>query len=159
MKPAATWRFVCELDDIIEESGVCASMDGRQIAIFRVGEKVYALDNFDPASDANVLSRGIVGDLQGELVVASPIYKHHYSLVTGRCVEDPDYSVVTYPVRATDGRVWVQSKPQRLAKGKRRLVVIGNGMAGMHVVEQLVTLAPQAYEITVFGAEPHGNYN
>ncbi|MET0657773.1 MAG: nitrite reductase small subunit NirD [Steroidobacteraceae bacterium] len=159
MKPAATWRFVCELDDIIDESGVCASMDGRQIAVFRVGEKVYALDNFDPASDANVLSRGIVGDLQGELVVASPIYKHHYSLVTGRCIEDPDYSVVTYPARATDGRVWLQSKPVRLARGKRRLVVIGNGMAGMHVVEQLVTQAPQSYDITVFGAEPHGNYN
>lgn len=159
MKPAATWRFVCELDDIIDESGVCAAMDGRQIAVFRVGEKVYALDNFDPASDANVLSRGLVCDLQGELVVASPIYKHHYSLLTGRCIEDPDCSVVTYPARATDGRVWVQSKPARLTQGKRRLVVIGNGMAGMHVVEQLATLSPQPYDITVFGAEPHGNYN
>jgi nitrite reductase (NADH) large subunit len=159
MKPQATWRFVCELDDILDEGGICASLDGRQIAIFRLGEKVYALDNLDPASGANVLSRGIVGDLQGELVVASPLYKHHYSLVTGRCLEDPDLSVVTYPARATDGRVWVQSKPLRLARGKRRLVVVGNGMAGMHVVEQLITLAPQAYDITVFGAEPYGNYN
>ena len=42
--------------------------------------QVYALDNFDPHSGANVLSRGIVGDLSGELVVASPVYKHHFSL-------------------------------------------------------------------------------
>src|SRR5205823_6178870 len=39
------------------------------------------------------------------------------------------------------------------------LVVIGNGMAGMRTVEELLELAPDMYRITVFGAEPHGNYN
>jgi nitrite reductase (NADH) large subunit len=43
--------------------------------------------------------------------------------------------------------------------GKPRLVVIGNGMAGMRTVEELMKLAPDLYDITVFGAEPHGNYN
>jgi nitrite reductase (NADH) large subunit len=44
--------------------------------------------------------------------------------------------------------------------GKRpSLVVIGNGMAAMRTVEELLKLAPQLYDITVFGAEPHGNYN
>ena len=42
---------------------------------------------------------------------------------------------------------------------KQRLVVIGNGMAGIRVVEELIKLAPDLYEITVFGAEPHPNYN
>ncbi len=42
---------------------------------------------------------------------------------------------------------------------KPRLVVIGNGMAGMRTVEELLALAPDKYEITVFGAEPYGNYN
>ena len=42
---------------------------------------------------------------------------------------------------------------------KERLVVIGNGMAGMRTVEELLKLAPDAYEITVFGEEPYGNYN
>ncbi len=42
---------------------------------------------------------------------------------------------------------------------KQQLVVIGNGMAGMRTVEQLLALAPEKYDITVFGAEPHGNYN
>jgi nitrite reductase (NADH) large subunit len=42
---------------------------------------------------------------------------------------------------------------------KEKLVVVGNGMAGMKVVEELLTLAPDKYDITVFGAEPYGNYN
>jgi nitrite reductase (NADH) small subunit len=86
-------------------------VNGRQIAIFRIGDTLYALDNFDPASGANVLSRGIVGDLKGECVVASPLYKHHYSLVTGRCLEDSAKSFNVYPVRALDGRVWVNAEP------------------------------------------------
>ncbi|PMS16726.1 nitrite reductase large subunit [Trinickia dabaoshanensis] len=40
-----------------------------------------------------------------------------------------------------------------------RLVVIGNGMAGIRTIEELLALAPNHYEITVFGAEPHPNYN
>lgn len=45
------------------------------------------------------------------------------------------------------------------AATKRRLVVVGNGMAGLRTVEDLLTYAPDQYEITVFGAEPYGNYN
>jgi nitrite reductase (NADH) large subunit len=44
-------------------------------------------------------------------------------------------------------------------KKQESLVVIGNGMAGMRTVEELLKLAPDMYGITVFGAEPHGNYN
>ncbi|MFZ5473376.1 MAG: NAD(P)/FAD-dependent oxidoreductase, partial [Pseudomonadota bacterium] len=42
---------------------------------------------------------------------------------------------------------------------KLKLVVVGNGMAGMRTVEELLKIAPDLYEITVFGAEPHPNYN
>jgi len=42
---------------------------------------------------------------------------------------------------------------------KERLVVIGNGMAGMRAVEELLKRAPDRYQITVFGAEPHVNYD
>jgi len=48
---------------------------------------------------------------------------------------------------------------QEIAPMKEKLVVIGNGMAGMRTVEELLKLAPDQYDITVFGAEPHGNYN
>ncbi len=42
---------------------------------------------------------------------------------------------------------------------KEKLVVIGNGMAGMRTVEELLQIAPEKFDITVFGAEPYGNYN
>jgi len=42
---------------------------------------------------------------------------------------------------------------------KQKLVLVGNGMAGMRTIEELLKIAPDAYDITVFGAEPHGNYN
>ncbi len=150
---------VCALGDILPGAGACALADGRQIAIFRVGDAVFALDNFDPAGAANVLSRGIVGDLQGEWVVASPLYKHHYSLTTGRCLEDASRSVNVYPVRVLDGRIWVDTQPQQRSPARRRLVVVGNGMAGMRTVEELLELAPEGYDITVLGAEPRVNYN
>ncbi len=159
MKTASSWKFVCELDDILPGAGVAALIDGKQIAIFRNGDDVYALDNYDPNSEANVLSRGLIGDIQGDLVVASPVYKHHFSLITGRCIEDPDQSVAAYPARVTDGRVWVRGTPLRAVARTRHLVVIGNGMAGMRVVEDLLGIGPNAYRITVFGAEPHPNYN
>ena len=159
MKNNPVWRFVCELDDILPDAGVAALIDGKQIAVFRVGDNVHALANFDPHSDANVLSRGLVGDVQSEPVVASPIYKHHFSLITGRCIEDADMSVPVYPARVTDDRVWVKSEPARSVARTRKLVVVGNGMAGVKVVESLLEIAPKAYEITVIGAEPHPNYN
>ncbi|MDE2586097.1 MAG: NAD(P)/FAD-dependent oxidoreductase, partial [Betaproteobacteria bacterium] len=42
---------------------------------------------------------------------------------------------------------------------KMKLVMVGNGMAGVRTLEELLKLAPDMYDITVFGAEPHGNYN
>lgn len=42
---------------------------------------------------------------------------------------------------------------------KKKLVLIGNGMAGVRAVEHLIKLSPESYEITIFGAEPHPNYN
>ncbi|MDR5828429.1 FAD-dependent oxidoreductase [Caballeronia sp. LP006] len=46
-----------------------------------------------------------------------------------------------------------------MVQARQRLVVIGNGMAGMRTVEELLKIAPELYDITVFGAEPYGNYN
>lgn len=46
-----------------------------------------------------------------------------------------------------------------MSEKKQRLVVVGNGMAGIRTVEEVLKLAPDRFDITVFGAEPHGNYN
>jgi assimilatory nitrate reductase catalytic subunit len=102
------WTSVCNLEDVVPGTGVCALVEGRQIAVFRLGDAVFALDNFDPVSEANVLSRGLVGDLKGERVVASPLYKHHYSLATGRCLEDAGKSVTVHRTRVLDGKIWIR---------------------------------------------------
>ena len=42
---------------------------------------------------------------------------------------------------------------------KMKLVMVGNGMAGVRTLEEMLKIAPDLYDITVFGAEPHANYN
>ena len=104
---------VCALDDIVPNTGVAALVDGEQVAVFRLDDdSVHAVGNRDPFSRANVLSRGIVGDLKGELVVASPVYKQHFELLTGRCVEDATVRIPVYRARIEDGFVVVEPGKQ-----------------------------------------------
>lgn len=104
------WKDVCSADDLQPDSGVCALVAGQQVAVFyRVKEQaVYAIHNYDPIGKANVLSRGMIGDVKGEPVVASPLYKQHFSLKTGVCIEDEQICVPVYPVRLHNGRVEIQ---------------------------------------------------
>lgn len=97
-------KILCQIQDLVANSGVCALIekDGqlKQIALFylpNTKQKVFALDNWDPLGEANVLSRGMVGDMNNELVVASPLYKQHFSLETGKCMEE-DISIPCYQV-------------------------------------------------------------
>ena len=102
------WRRVCAISALPEQSGRSAWLDGRSLALFRLGERVYALDDLDPLAGVAVLSRGLVGDCGGEPVVASPLYKQRYTLMDGRCLDDPSLSVACWPVRLDGGEVWVQ---------------------------------------------------
>jgi len=100
----AQWFSICELDDILPSMGRGALLHDKQVAIFKVinsagTEEFYAIDNYCPFSNANTLSRGITGDLNGKIVVASPLYKQHFDLSTGVCLEDESVKVNTYPVR------------------------------------------------------------
>jgi nitrite reductase (NADH) small subunit len=101
------WTTICPIDRILPNTGVCALVNGKQIAVFRVGDgmDVYAIDNYDPFSKAYVLSRGIVGDRNGIPKVASPIYKQNFSLLTGECLDDSTVKLLTFPVRVVDGQV------------------------------------------------------
>lgn len=103
------WNAVCRLEDIMPDTGVCALVNDRHVAIFHVkqGGAVYAIDNVDPNSRASVLSRGLVGNLGERVVVASPIYKHHFDLRSGECLEAPANSVTSYSVRVEDDTVLV----------------------------------------------------
>lgn len=98
---------ICALSDLITDAGIPALLDGKAIALFYVNEQVYALSNYDPIGQANVMSRGMVGSIKGELVVASPLYKEHYSLVSGKCLEKPEVALTVYVAKVEDGAVWV----------------------------------------------------
>ena len=102
------WHRVCELAALPEQAGRSAWLDGRVLALFRLGEHVYALDGVDPLAGGAVLGRGLVGDAGGEPVVASPLYKQRYALMDDRCLDDPALSVACWPVRLDEGAVWVQ---------------------------------------------------
>lgn len=106
---APQWSPVCSLSDILPDTGVCALVNDRHVAVFHVkgrGE-IYAIDNFDPNAKASVLSRGLVGNVGERIVVASPIYKHHFCLQSGECLEAPENSVAAYPVRVENDTVLV----------------------------------------------------
>lgn len=104
------WIPVCRLQDIVPNTGVCALVGGRQVAVFRLDDdSVFAVSNHDPFSQANVLSRGIVGDVKGEVVVASPVYKQHFSLASGQCLEDPKVRIAVYPARVEGDTVLIEA--------------------------------------------------
>lgn len=103
------WVDVCSKDDLQPNSGVCALVDDQQVAIFYMpeDEAVYAINNYDPFGQVHVLSRGLIGDIKGEVMVSSPLYKQHFSLKTGQCFEDDTIKVPAYGVRITGDRVEV----------------------------------------------------
>ena len=108
-QPTAEWIDVCDIDVIPPFSGVAALVCGEQIAIFRIGsdKEIYAVSNYDPFSQTYVMSRGIVGDRNGVLKVASPIYKQSFNLMTGDCLDDPSRWLLTFPARVVDNIVQV----------------------------------------------------
>ncbi|MFZ6005922.1 MAG: nitrite reductase small subunit NirD [Actinomycetota bacterium] len=101
---ARRWEPVCPVELLTPDRGVAALVAGEQVAVFLLGGgEVYALDDVDPFSGAAVLSRGLVGDVDGAPTVASPIYKQRFDLRTGRCIDDGTTSVKTWDARVHEG--------------------------------------------------------
>ncbi|MEV0894461.1 nitrite reductase small subunit NirD [Promicromonospora sp. NPDC050262] len=118
------WERACLLTDLFPERGAAALFGDVQVALFRLPDdaaygghagRVYAVQNLDPFSAANVMSRGIVGTRAGEPTVAAPVYKQVFSLATGTCLvladktpkDDLPADLVTYPVEVRDGVIHV----------------------------------------------------
>ncbi len=104
---------ICSTDDLVPNSGVCALLNDdteqEQVAIFYLPDteqKVFAINNWDPIGQANILSRGIICNIDGELTVASPLYKQHFSLTTGKCLEE-DATVKTYTISIEGDAVYL----------------------------------------------------
>ncbi|MEX6663605.1 nitrite reductase small subunit NirD [Pseudomonas sp. W2-17] len=98
------WRAVCTREDLVLNSGVVALVGTAQVALFYVASiggapQLFAVDNRDPVTGVNVIGRGLVGSLGGDLVIASPLYKQHYRFKDGTCLEDAALRLRTWPVR------------------------------------------------------------
>ncbi len=125
---AARWVEVCHLDDLVPERGAAALVDGHQVALFRLLDgSVHAIGNLDPFSGAQVLARGIVGTRGGAPMVASPLYKQHVDLLSGRCLEQPGTRVPVYPVRVVARTVLLAVDPVPLENP--------DGLAGLAVAD------------------------
>jgi nitrite reductase (NADH) small subunit len=106
-----TWHEVCVLGDLSPERGAAAFLDGVQVALFRThDDHVYAVQQHDPSSAANVMSRGIVGSRGDVPTVASPMYKQVFDLRTGACLDavgQEPKPLRSYPATVVDGVVRV----------------------------------------------------
>lgn len=104
-----SWQAICKVSDIAPNTGVCALVEGKQVAVFKQAatNKLFAVGNYDPAGQANVLSRGMLAELGGQVTIASPLYKHHFCLSSGVCLEDNELSIPVYGVRVTEDKIEV----------------------------------------------------
>lgn len=117
------WVSICQDKDLLTNTGLCALHDGEQVAIYKISSPtnnpvdkersdLYAISNYDPIGKANVLSRGILGNIGDHLVVASPLYKQHFDLMTGECLEDPDQRIQTYEIRRLNDEIQLKKAVQ-----------------------------------------------
>jgi len=108
---ATKWFFACNADDVPENGGACVKLDEEQIALFnftRRGEW-YATQNLCPHKKQMALSRGMIGSTGDacEPKVACPFHKKTFSLISGECLSDDDYQIKVYPVKVSDGKVYI----------------------------------------------------
>ncbi|WP_375002310.1 nitrite reductase small subunit NirD [Aeromicrobium sp. CTD01-1L150] len=94
---------VCRLADLHPDRGVAALVDRCQVAIFLLSgtREVLAVSHRDPFTGANVIARGLVGSRNDVPTVTSPLHKQVFDLRTGRCLDEPEVSLQTWPVRVT----------------------------------------------------------
>lgn len=110
---AAQWTQACRLDQLLPGRGVAVLLpDDSQAALFLLTDgTLCAIGNIDPFGRAAVMSRGIVGDRAGEPTVASPLLKQVFSLVDGRCLDNPAVALPVFTARVDRGVVEVCVEP------------------------------------------------
>ncbi|MGF6823417.1 nitrite reductase (NADH) small subunit [Microbacterium sp. ZKA21] len=108
---------VCDISDLEVERGRAALFGTTQVALFLLADgTVHAVDNLDPFSGANVMSRGIVGSKGETPTIASPMHKQIFDLRTGECLEaqgkDP-VALRVWPITLIDGAIHLDSEDLR----------------------------------------------
>jgi nitrite reductase (NADH) small subunit len=103
------WTAICAVDRLTPDRGVAALVDGHAVAVFLLADgSMHAIDNIDPISGASILSRGLVGEVDGAPTVASPMFKQRFDLASGRCIDAIDVAVRIHDVGLLDDAVHVR---------------------------------------------------
>ncbi|WP_138993709.1 nitrite reductase small subunit NirD [Larkinella sp. C7] len=108
-KEEITWYLACRAEDVPADGGACVLINGHQIAIYNFARRGewYATDNECPHRQQMALSRGMIGSQGDEPKVACPFHKKTFSLQTGQCLNDDGYQIMTFPVKVTNGMVYI----------------------------------------------------
>ncbi len=103
------WVQVCDQQQLLANAGVTALIGEQQVAVFYVpaNDQVFAVDNLDPVTGAQVMARGLIGSQGEQMYVASPLLKQRYCLHTGQGLDDDAQRLNNWPVRLNDGMVEV----------------------------------------------------
>ncbi|MEM5529925.1 nitrite reductase small subunit NirD [Gammaproteobacteria bacterium AS21] len=116
MNKSDSWTSICKLQDIAPNTGVCAKFENQQVALFHIQSKslhgqsqIRAISNYDPYSQANVLSRGLITEHDKRYYVASPLLKQQFCLETGHTNQDDDICIPTFSTRVDKGIVQIRT--------------------------------------------------
>lgn len=94
---------VARLDEIPEERGFVALVKGRYVAVFKVGQTFYAMDNRCQHAGASLGD----GDLIGSCIHC-PWHGWRYDVTNGVCVNDPRHRLPTYPVKINGENLFIE---------------------------------------------------
>jgi nitrite reductase (NADH) small subunit len=103
------WFKAARTVDFPENGGACVKYKDMQIAVFNFSRRNewYACQNLCPHKMQVVLSRGMVGSVEGEPKVACPFHKKAFSLKTGSCLNAEEENISVFPVKIEDGYVFI----------------------------------------------------
>lgn len=104
------WFKACHVGDVPENGGACIKHHREQIAIYHFASRQewYATQNLCPHRQQMILSRGLIGESQGEPKVACPFHKNTFSLISGKCLSSPEIMAIkTYKVKIENDFVFV----------------------------------------------------
>ena len=106
---ATQWVCFGESAAIPADGGATLKYGRHQIAVFNFSKtgKWFACQNLCPHKREMVLSRGLLGDIEGLPKVVCPMHKKAFSLETGEGLNDPAYRIATFPVEIREGRIFI----------------------------------------------------
>ena len=108
-EPERSWVNVGTVHDFPSNGGATIKYGKVQIAIFNFASRGewYACQQMCPHKKAFVMSRGIIGDIEGIPKVACPMHKKNFSLESGECLSGGEYALQVFPVRVEGEDVYL----------------------------------------------------